>query len=242
MLSLKNFSDSFRGFTSRGNIDHSNIIGFDLTRHVDIQFNINSSKDVNQCNYTKKGLNLHITGWACKTSTNFNIEQVLVGSLNGLSIVKRASTTRTVDEEQLDYSMLMLWFDQEVSLISLELGWIKGENNVSLFVFNDGEINSISDKQWPQLLADGWYSAGDYYNLDYGTNNSKVNPNGIVSKYWLVGSYSSHLGSFFSSNTHPSSEPDHFKLQGVTVSTVGVINRVTKFAGNRLFGWVEADH
>lgn len=242
MLSLKNFSDSFREFTSRGNIDHSNIIGFDLTRHVDIQFNINSSKDVNRCNYTKKGLNLHITGWACKTSTNFNIEQVLVGSLNGLSIVKRASTTRTVDEEQLDYSMLMLWFDQEVSLISLELGWIKGENNVSLFAFNDGEMNSISDKQWPQLLADGWHSAGDYYNLDYGTNNSTVNPNGIVSKYWLVGSYNSHLGSFFSSNTHPSSEPDHFKLQGVTVSTVGVINRVTKFAGNRLFGWVGSDH
>jgi len=242
MPSLKNFSDSFREFTSRGNIDHSNIIGFDLTRHVDIQLNISSSKDVNRCNYTKKGLNLHITGWACKTSTNFNIEQVLVGSLNGLSIVKRASTTRTVDEDQLDYSMLMLSFDQEVSLISLELGWIKGENNVSLFAFNDGEMNSISDKQWPQLLADGWHSAGDYYNLDYGTKNSTVNPNGIVSKYWLVGSYNSHLGSFFSSNTHPSSEPDHFKLQGVTVSTVGVINRVTMFAGNRLFGWVGSDH
>jgi len=234
MPSIKDFTFRLRAFTNMVNIHHSNIIGFDLTRHTDIQFSTtNSSEAVNQYNFTKKGLNLHISGWACKSSTNSNIEQVLVSNLNGLRIVKKASTTRTVDENQLDYSMLMLSFDQEVTLISLELGWIKGENNVSLFAFNDGEMNSFSDKQWPQLLADGWHSAGDYYNLDYGANNSTVNPNEIVSKYWLVGSYNSNLSSFFSNNTNPSGEADHFNLQGVTVSTVGIINRAAKIAGFR---------
>ena len=234
MPSIKDFTFRLRAFTNMVNIHHSNIIGFDLTRHTDIQFSTtNSNEAVNQYNFTKKGLNLHITGWACKSSTNSNIEQVLVSNLNGLDIVKKASTTRTVDENQLDYSMLMLSFDQEVTLISLELGWIKGENNVSLFAFNDGEMNSLSDKQWSQLLADGWHSAGDYYNLDYGANNSTVNPNEIVSKYWLVGSYYSNLSSFFSNNTNPSGESDHFKLQGVTVSTVGIINRAAKIAGFR---------
>jgi len=238
---LKNFTVGLRVLTSMVNINHLNIIGFDLTHHSNIQHYTNSGVDVNQYNYEKNGLNLHITGWSCKSSTDSNIEQVLVSNLNGLSIVKKASTVRTVDEDQIDYSMLMLSFDRVVSLISLELGWIKGENNVTLFAFNEGEIHSFSDKQWSQLLADGWYSAGDYYNLDYGTHSGAVNPNGIVSKHWLVGSYGSNLGSFFSNDANPSNESNYFKLQGVTVSTASIINRATKFARNRLFGWGRAD-
>ncbi len=49
--------------------------------------------------------------------------------------------------------MLLLSFDRVVSLISLELSWIKDENNVTLFVYNNSEMNSFSDKEWSQLLV-----------------------------------------------------------------------------------------
>ena len=71
--------------------------------------------------------------------------------------------------------------------------------------------------------GNGWFSAGNYFNLDYGAHSGAVNPNGIVSKYWLVGSYHSNLGSFFSNNANPNVEPDHFKLQSATVLTAGLI-------------------
>ncbi len=71
--------------------------------------------------------------------------------------------------------------------------------------------------------GNGWFSAGDYFNLDYGAHSGAVNLNVIVSKYWLVGSYHSNLGSLFSNNANPSAESDHFKLQGATVLTAGLI-------------------
>lgn len=49
--------------------------------------------------------------------------------------------------------MLLLSFDRVVSLISLELSWIKDENNITLFVYNNSEMNSFSDKEWSQLLV-----------------------------------------------------------------------------------------
>lgn len=214
-----------RTITNTININHTNIIGFDLTRYADLQDPINRSKGVNQFDLTKNGLALQITGWSCSSSTESNIEQVLVRSLNGLSIA---------EENQSDYGMLMLSFSQAVSLISLELGWIEGDNNVSLLVLNNSETNYFSDKQWPQLLADGWNSAGEYFNLDYRGNGNEVNLSGIVSKHWLIGSYNPNLYNFFSNNANQNCIFDRFKLQSVTVSIENIMTRVRKFAENSL--------
>jgi hypothetical protein len=150
MSSQKNITVGLRALTSTINNNHSNIIRFDLTRCSNLQDNIHSSNGVNnQFNSTKNGLNIHITGWSCKSSTESNIEQALISSLNRLSIVKKTLAIGIVEENLVDYSMLLLSFDRAVSLISLELGWIKGENNASLLTCNNGEINSFSGQKWP---------------------------------------------------------------------------------------------
>ena len=223
----KKINVGLRALTSTININYTNQIGFDLMRCSDLQEPIDRSTVINPFTITKKGLALHITGWSCRPSKARGIEQVLVRSLNGLSIV---------EEDQMDYSMLMLSFDRAVSLISLELGWIEGDNNVSLLALNSSEINHFSDKQWPQLLADGWYPAGEYFNLDYRGNGNRVNLSGIVSKHWLVGSYNPNLYNIYSNNADQNCMFDKFKLQSVSVSTENMMIKAKKFAENRLFG------
>lgn len=84
-------------------------------------------------------------------------------------------------------------------------------------------------------MAGGWYSAGEYFSLDYGSNNNKLNSNGIISKHWLVGSCNPNLYNFFSNNSNQNYEFNNFKLQNVTVSTKNIIVRAKKIVENRLF-------
>ena len=223
----KKINVGLRALTNTININYTNLTSFDLTRYTDLQDSIDTRTGVNQFNVTKNGLALQITGWSRRSSTEPGIEQIPVRSLNGLSIV---------EENQIDYSMLMLSFDRAVSLNSLELGWIEGHNNVSLLALDNGEMNHFSDKQWPQLLTDGCYPAGEYFNLDYKGNGNRVNLSGIVSKNWLVGSYNPNLYNFYSNNANQNCKFDRFKLQSVTVSTENIIIKARKFAENRLFG------
>jgi len=216
-----------RALTNTININYINQTNFDLRRCTDLQVPIDRSTGVNQFNITKKGLALKITGWSCRSSIKQSIEQTMISSLNGISIV---------EENQIDYSMLMLSFDRAVSLISLELGWIEGEINVSLLALNNSEINHFPDKQWSQLLADGWDPAGEYFNLDYRGNINRVNLSRIVSKHWLIGSYNPNLYNFYSNNADQNCKFDRFKIQSVTVSTENIMIKAGKFAKNRLFG------
>lgn len=226
MTFQKKINVGLRAFTNTININYTSQIGFDLTRYTDLQDSIDRRKGVNQFNVTKKGLALQITGWSCRSSTEPGIEQIPVRSLNGLSIV---------EENKIDYSMLMLSFDRAVSLISLELGWIEGDNNVSLLALNNSGMYHFTVKQWPQLLADRWDPAGEYFNLDYRGNGNRINLSGIVSKHWLVGSYNPNLYNYYSNNADQDCKFDRFKLQSVTVSTENIMFKARKFAENRLF-------
>ncbi len=221
----KKFNDGLRSLTNTVNLKYTNQIDFDLTRYADLQDSIDKNTGFNQFKLTKNDIALQITGWSCRSSKELNIEQALVRSLNGLSIV---------EENQVDYSMLMLSFDQVVSLTSLELGWIEGDNNVSLIALNSGEINCVLDKQWPELLTSGWSPAGEYFNLDCKENSNRVNLSRIVSKHWLIGSYNPNLYNFYSNNTNQSYKYDKFKLQSVTVSIENRMIKARKFAENRL--------
>jgi hypothetical protein len=227
MLFQKKRNVGLRALTNTININYTNQIGFDLTRYTNLQDSIDRRTSVNQFNVTKKGLALQITGWTCRYSTEQGIEQILVRNLNGLSIV---------EENQIEYSMLMLSFDRAVSLVSLELGWIEGDNNVSLLALNNSEMYHFSGKQWPQLLADGWGPAGEYFNLDCRGNSNRVNLSGVVSKHWLVGSYNPNLYNYYSNNAVQGCKFDRFKLQSVTVSTENIMIKAKKFAENKLFG------
>ena len=226
MLFQKKFNDGLRSLTNTVNLKYTNQINFDLTQYTDLQDSIEKNTGVNQFNLTKNDLALQITGWSCRSSKELNIEQAFVHSLNGLSII---------GENQVDYSMLMLSFDQVVSLTSLELGWIEGDNNVSLLALNSSEINCVTDNQWPELLTSGWSPAGEYFNLDCKGNGNRVNLSRIISKHWLIGSYNPNLYNFYSNNTDQIYKYDKFKLQSVTVSVENIMIKARKFAENRLF-------
>ena len=51
---MKNVTVGLRVLTSLININHSNIIRFDLTRHFDLQLNTINDMEVNQYSYAKK--------------------------------------------------------------------------------------------------------------------------------------------------------------------------------------------
>jgi hypothetical protein len=226
MAFQKKVNDGLRLLTNAAYMKHTNQIGFDLTRYTDLQDFIDKNTGVNQFDIEKNGIALQITGWSCRSSKELNIEQTLVRSLNGLSIVEK---------NHVDYSMLMLSFDQVVSLISLELGWIEGDNNVSILALNSSEINCVSDKQWPELLTSGWSPAGEYFNLDCRGNGNRVNLSRIASKHWLIGSYNPNLYNFYSNNSDQNYKFDKFKLQSVTVSIENIMIKARRFAENRLF-------
>lgn len=223
----KKINVGFQDLTNLFNINYTKVFSFDLTGCFEAKNSIDKDNHVNQFNFKANGLNLEITGWTCSSFAKSSIKQIFVRNLNGLSII---------EENQNDYSMLMLSFDQTVSLISLELGWIEGDNNVSILALNNDKVNYFSDKQWPQLLSDGWSPAGEYFNLDYRGNGNRVNLSNIVSKHWLIGSYNPNLYNYFSNNTDQNCQFDRFKLQNITVSTENIIIRAKKLAEKNLLG------
>ena len=178
MLFHKKINTGLQELTSTININYTKIFSFDLTRCIDLLNSIDKKNNINQFNYQNNGLNLQITGWTCSSFAKSNIKQTMVRNLSGLSII---------EENPNDYSMLMLSFDQAVTLVSLELGWIEGDNNVSILALKDNsKMDNFTDKQWSQLLSDGWSPAGEYFNLDYKGNGNRVNLSKIISKHWLI--------------------------------------------------------
>lgn len=223
---------------------HADLINFNLT-DPDSRSGIYNSTYAMQYNYEEDDIDLAVTGWSygtkttvtktckkydhrgrCKeekttttTSLNEAIEQEYVGKWDGLGVEKTDSPNHAVDNEAGDFDMLLLSFEEMVKLLCIDLGWISGDSDVSILAFNGDSFDSSSllGKKWEDLVGNGWESAGNYYNVDYGTNSGAVNPTGISSQYWLVGAYNDKLGGFTGTNKNLSSGNDYFKVKGVKV-------------------------
>lgn len=227
-----------------GSTAHASPINFNLT-DPDSRTGIYSSTYAKAYKYEESELGLAVTGWSygtkttttktctkkdrwgnctnykntTTTSVNESIEQEYVGRWEGLGIEKTDSPSHAIDNEGGDFDMLLLSFDEAIQLLSLDLGWISGDSDISLLAFNGSsfESSSLLGKKWQDLLGNGWESAGNYQNVDYGSNSGKVNPDGLISQYWLVGAYNDKLGGYTGSNRNLSNGNDYFKLKGVTV-------------------------
>jgi hypothetical protein len=95
----------------------------------------------------------------------------------------------------------------------------KSDSDMSFMAFNGGgtlDSSSLLGKKWEMLIGNGWQSAGNYYNVDYG-NSGNVNISNITSQYWLVGAYNSALGGFTGTNRNTTGKTDYFKVKGVVV-------------------------
>jgi hypothetical protein len=226
-------------------------ISFNLTS-PDSRNGVLNSTYAMQYNYEKEDLGLSVTGWSygikttstqvctktdrrgnctkyktvTTTSLNEAIEQDYVGKWDGLGIERADSPNHAVDNEGGDYDMHLLSFDELVKLTSLDLGWYQNDTDISILAFNGTNFNSSSllGKKWQDLIGNGWQLVGNYYNVDYGSNSGAVNQGGIISQYWLVGSYNPNFGNTFSGpNINKSSGDDYYKLKGVTVERPPVV-------------------
>lgn len=192
------------------------LISFDLT-DPDSRNGIYNSTYAKQYNYLESGLGLSVTGWSYNNSKV--VAQDWVGKWDGLGVEKVDSPNHAVDNESGDFDMLLLSFDTAVTLKSIDLGWISGDSDMSFMAFNGGgafNSNSLLGKKWEMLIGNGWQSAGNYYNVDYG-NSGNVNLSNITSQYWLVGAYNPALGGFTGSNRNTTGKTDYFKVKGVVV-------------------------
>jgi hypothetical protein len=225
-------------------------ITIDLTS-PDSREGIYNSTYAKQYNYEEDDLDLSLTGWSYGTKTETSttctkygkgknkntciaskttqttsldeaIEQEFVGKWDGLGIEKTDSPNHAVDNEAGDYDMHLLSFDELVKLISLDIGWYKGDTDISILAYRGNSFNSTTllGKKWQELIGNGWDLVGNYYNVDSGHNNGLVNLDGVTSKYWLVGSYNPNFGNTFSGpnkNVTKSEGKDYYKLKSATV-------------------------
>ncbi len=222
-------------------------ITIDLTS-PDSREGIYNSTYAKQYNYEEDDLELSLTGWSygtkktttqectkknrqgdctkyktgTTTSLDEAIEQELVGKWDGLGVEKTDSPNHAVDNEAGDYDMHLLSFDELVKLTSLDIGWFQGDTDISILAYRGNSFNSTTllGKKWQELIGNGWDLVGNYYNVDSGYNNGLVNPDGVISKYWLVGSYNPNFGNTFSGpnkNSTKNEGKDYYKLKSATV-------------------------
>jgi PEP-CTERM motif len=239
MFSIKQISFALLASFGLASSAFATPITFDLT-NPNSRNGIIDSTYASQYNYNRSGVNLSVTGWSYGTESTVSkqctkykkgncmayknvtttsvvdsIEQAAIGKWSGLGDEQTNSPNHAIDNENGDYDMLLLSFDELVNLNSIELGWRSNDSDVSIMAFNGSSFasSSLLGKQWQNLLSEGWQSAGDYFNLDL--NAKAVNPLMITSKYWLIGAFNPLLG-----NANNDKNADYFKLENVVISKV----------------------
>lgn len=222
-------------------------IVIDLTS-PDSRTGVYNSTYAKQYNYEEDNLGLEVTGWSYGTkitptqectkrnhrgvctkyktvnliSSNEAIEQEYIGKWDGLGVEKTDSPNHAVDNEAGDYDMHLLSFDELVKLTALDIGWFMGDTDISILAYRGSSFNSTTllGKKWQELIGNGWDLVGNYYNVDSNYNNGLVNQDGIIAKYWLVGTYNPGFGTTFSGpnkNATRSEATDYYKLKTLTV-------------------------
>ena len=171
-------------------------------------------------NYSSEGLNLSVTGWSYCGSAycTGSIQQTTVGLWTGLGVENDGEPNHAIDNWGDDIDMLLLEFDQAVSLESISTAWSYNGSDMSLMAYTGGEVSGfIGDSltgvnAWEDLLNDNWTDeVGSYYNV--APEGTEVNPEGVMSRYWLIGAYTPSLGEFLggdpsaSGPTCPASHP-----------------------------------
>ncbi|WP_188151972.1 exosortase-dependent surface protein XDP1 [Teredinibacter waterburyi] len=174
-------------------------------------------------------LNMTATGWSY--DSNSEIVNDYIGNWSelgpdyGLGVEVADSPDHAIDNRNGDYDMILLSFDQAVSLESISSGW-RGNGNwlnpgtatnseASLMAFTGdlSDLSSFEGKQWQDLLSEGWESAGNT-RIDNLNQDTSANSGGLTSRYWLIGAYNANI----SSTSGFTDGNDFFKLNGVSVN------------------------
>ncbi len=187
-----------------------------------IDFNLNNGQVWNSYettrNYSVSGIDLSVTGWSNINRYNDDVIQSTVGRWDGLGVENGGSPDHSIDSQNGDYDMLLLSFSDAVTLNSIELGWIynnsASRSDVSILA---GSSALTAGTSWSSLLtlANGWQSAGNYNNVDYGSE--AVNAGAISSQYWLIGAYNRNIANDTNIEQNDGNY-EAFKLRTVSVT------------------------
>ena len=137
----------------------------------------------------------------------------------------------SIDNNDQDYDMILLSFNEEVNISSLLTDWNYSisnlnsslgytsayENNAAATVMaytgaeNVDTMTFENDDTWAGLLNDGWSNIGENFGTDMMTGDIPVT-NSEFSRFWLV-------GAAHAITRDAGMITDHFKLAGVTFAT-----------------------
>jgi hypothetical protein len=117
-----------------------------------------------------------------------------------------------------DYDMVLLEFDEAITLTNVVIGWATNNGNnsnngsadISVVAYTgNSAITSTpffaQTETWGSLLSSGWESIGNYENA----SQTQAITTDVVSNYWLVGAYNPIFGGGLSNAN------DGFKLAAV---------------------------
>ena len=192
---------------------------FDLTDPVSRDI-IKNNTYAGQYNYVVDDTVLSVTGWSYRGSRygTHNINQTWVGLWSGLGVEKRHSSQHAIDNANGDYDMLLLAFDDAVSLDAISIGWMKKDSDVSILAYTgtepfDNGLGSLS--KWEEVLDNGWSGEpGAAADIPLNTYVD-VNDGNIVSQYWLIGAFNESLND---GGVDLDEGNDFFKLSGVSIA------------------------
>jgi len=180
--------------------------------------------------YNYDELGLTVTGFTEK----YSIQPQWMGNYSGgLGVEVAWSPEHSIDNNEWYYGkyafdMLLLSFDQAVSLDGITAGWRgkdyyerstdAGNSEASILAYTGEDFaGTFVESSWNDLGSD-WTGIGNYQ-IDDLNSPEAVNETGLLSKYWLVGAYNHTLNNMPSeAGVNFSAGNDFWKLKEVSVS------------------------
>ena len=109
------------------------------------------------------------------------------------------------------YDMVLLTFDQAISLTGVDIGWSQTDSDITVLAFDSAApLDSLVGQRYGALQA-GWQLVGHYANADAVAVQAISTP--ITSRYWLVGAYNALI-----SPNGWTTGNDYVKIKGFTAT------------------------
>ncbi|GAC26383.1 hypothetical protein GMES_4110 [Paraglaciecola mesophila KMM 241] len=178
--------------------------------------------DGNQLNFSSSDNALSINAWADTGSSN-SIETATAAqnSWGLLNLNRDENYNEHYVDNGYDSDMLLLTFDDFVSITKIDLGSAPYDSDISIAAFDS----------LPTLEGQTWSDVSSASNVLFSTSFADLSTNwvsltsetaGYDSKYWVIGAYNSSFGQSSSSNGYFGGGNDFLKIAGIkTIAGTG---------------------
>lgn len=206
-----------RGFLS-GLLAATSILVLAPAAHATSTWGFGSSTCASGCTTTDGTVNVQAFATAVTGGANFTAASGLTSySGGGLGVSgDSTSTPNHALDNQGNLEMVLLRFDTNVKLTSLNLGWADYDSDIMVMAYTGSTTtntdaaaaSSITSKSISNLVttpSTGWSLVGTYANAGVGAET--INSGGISSSWWLVSAYNSTIGGIVANANNGSGNP-----------------------------------